>query len=33
LASMTDRPEANSGATEKVELARLLNALLQPAAR
>jgi hypothetical protein len=33
LASMTDQSDHNAGQTEKVQLARLLNALLQPAAR
>jgi hypothetical protein len=33
LASMTDHGDANAGEGEKVQLARLLNALLQPPAR
>lgn len=33
LASMTDHRDANAGEGEKVQLARLLNALLQPPAR
>ena len=33
LASMTDHRDADAGEGEKVQLARLLNALLQPPAR
>jgi hypothetical protein len=33
LASMTDHGDANAGEGEKVQLARLLNALLRPPAR